>query len=277
MPTRIRKFGSGGGGGAAGNLKWGPDFGGTDGDQFQATAQAVMDALDLDGNVRGDCTISLFDVAPSFEPVLGSGAITLFEVGVEGTLSGRAQVAELRYITGQTLASKDCWVPNGALCPDDTNKNLDDLWLSTLTTGNGPSDVYIGFDLSMFPAAATVLSASLTLNETGNPSNERTINLFKLTNAGEAWDETTIKCSTRPGADGASLQSIVSAAGGADQTYSLNSSWLTRLDDRMGSASVTFLLQMANTSAFRDFEDKDEGTNNHLGPRLTLDFTVPVV
>lgn len=157
--------------------------------------------------------------------------------------------------------------------PTDVVRNATDLQLDgTVATRK---DVYFAFDLSAYPAASTVTAATLYLKPTTGPTLQYTASMFKIADADETWDETTMKCSNKKAASGGALDAgIVVPTGTAEIATTLGANAISRLDARMGTTSVTFLLT-APTGSSTTFESKDEGTADSSGPRLELTFTIP--
>lgn len=178
-------------------------------------------------------------------------------------------------ITGR-LAGKDSWVPNIALCPDDTNKNGTDLNVEGVIATK--KDSYFGWDLSTLPTGATVSAATLTVNVATAPLVAiGGVDLNHIADGSETWAEATIICSTKPALT--QFQNDAASWGSTgEKSITLNATARARIAARMGVGFYTIALAAPNT-LFTNMvlESTDEGTNDTLGPRLTLTYSKTVI
>jgi hypothetical protein len=182
-------------------------------------------------------------------------------------------VTRVQITPSQMLAGKDSWVDVTAGCVGGgTNHDGSDLQCEGLPTSR--KDPIFGWDLSGFPSNATVLSADVTLNQISAPGVTGTNTLNTISSANETWTEGGVVCNNIPAA--ASSAGTFSNSGTGEKTISLNSTGLSAIETAMGSTS--FSLRMTTTALVTNhsFESADEGTNDTLGPRLDVVFTVPV-
>lgn len=246
----------------------------------EVVASAVLPALEVVHDpvvVTAEASLSELRVAHD-AAVLAAPSVSLPELQVvHNAVSQGTTVPAPTFIASREaplngfLASKDSWVDTVAGCVANDNHNATDLELAAAT-----KDIYFAFDLSGFPAASTVTAATLRWNVKQIATTAATVSLFKITDANEGWSESTIRCDNRPPADGAAVQTwAVGMNNLGERSLALNAGWLTRLDDRMGTSSCTFLIQAGAQVGTAIIESKDEGTANDSGPRLTLTFTSP--
>jgi len=278
----------GGGGGGTGIVVWGPDFGeSSDDNTFNVdVGDPTFPQLDLNG------TVATITSTPAFTQldlvgtaVTVTSTLTLPQVDLNGTVATvSSTVPFLDYLTSQMLASKDSWAETtkvAGTCVVDVNHNATDLVVSNVAIDNN-SQALCGFDLSGFPsglAGSAIEAATLTLRVKTAPTvTAATHRAQAITTATETWSETTVKCSNWPTADGGNGQvdlSVGTGTAGTDVSWNLLSgtSFAGRIAARMGVGTFTVLLSdqtVGGKSAV--YESKDEGTNNSLGPRLTLQF-----
>jgi len=257
-------------------VEWGPQFGGTDGDEFNVGVSAVVNALALDHQKTVASQLVMDRLALDHIKIVGC-QLVMNTLALDHTKSVGVDVTELQYATSAILAGKDSWCETVALCPVDVTHDATDLEVSGTVAAT--RDAYMAWDLSGFPASSTVTAATFRLHLKTAALVSQDINIFKITNANEgAWTEAGLKCSNRPAADGAAMQSFATGTtSDVEIVIALNATVLTRIDDRMGAGFVTFLLQNQVASVLTSvFESADEGTDNAEGPRLEITFTVPV-
>jgi hypothetical protein len=322
--TQFKKGGTPGGAGVIADVRWGPDFGGEDGDQFNVGVEidvtdvslvhekqvgvnvdiediaiestqsigvnADIEDVALSHTKSVGCNIDLDNLALSHEKSIGVNAdITdvaisntksvgvnadITDIALSHTKSVGVDISSLTWQTSDILSPKDVWTPTVALCPDDANKNGTDLEVSG--TAAATKDAYIAWDLAGFPSNATVTAATLKLKVKTPPAASQTINTFSLADGDEGWSETGMICSNREPANGANKQAFSSGTTAVELNISLVAAWLTRIEDRMGVGFMTILLQNAAANVLSTiFESADEGTDNALGPRLSITFTTP--
>jgi hypothetical protein len=277
---------SGGGGGDPPVVEIGPEYG-----------EPIHSILFTVDPILLETELVAIDLTLSVAPLLAE----TFIVPVTLTLSADPLLQEIEYAAISltlsvafasgivTAPTKDVWTPTVAACPDNANKDGSPLRVSG--TAGATSDGYIGFDMAAL-GSQTINSAKLILWVTTAPATSQTINTFKLTNANETWSETTMTCSNRVPADGASVQNFTSGtAAGVWRVITLNSSWISRLQDRLGVGVASFLLQNASGNVLTtEFETKDRsdrrcyqqnvvGTLNQGGSGVdpSHDFDHPVV
>lgn len=199
-------------------------------------------------------------LGPSFGDGVSSVAMSVGTVSVSGT-------------TTAVMASKDAWVDNVALCPQDGNHGTEDLLLHGVIATR--KDAYMGWDLTAYPAAASVSAASVTLNLKTSAPGGNAVQLQGIGAANEGWAEDTIRCSNKPAltyvADSSTMRS--DGAAGVDQASSLQPAARTRIGERMGVGTFTVVLIDPGIGLESAWESKDEGTNNAAGPRLTFTWS----
>jgi hypothetical protein len=205
----------------------------------------------------------------------GAEAIAHAEKQTMAMRTSQADVSLLQYTMTPLLASKDSWCDVIAGCVVDDNHNGTDLQSEGVTATK--KDIIVGWDLSGLPTGATVTAASLTMNLKTAATVGVGVNLALIAAANEGWNETTVRCSTIPASDGNTAHTIQNIRTDVlgDQTEDLSSVARTRIGTRMGVGAFSMRLSLVSAAATNAvFESKDEGTNNALGPRLTLTFTV---
>lgn len=211
--------------------------------------------------------------------VAGSPFIPALAVSYSGTrMTG--SITQVQWNVGSHLSVKDSWTETVALCPADTNHDGTDLEVAStvaLTT-----DSYIAWDLSQFSGAiGTSIAGSIFLrcNLDPTPLNFN-INIFGISNGSENWNETTIKCSTRPAASGTVLASFSVPTNGSGTDIIIPFDDVTaqalknRIRDRMGSGICTVLLQGITAARATRFLDVgvSGGAKDSLGTRLQLTY-----
>lgn len=274
-------------------VAWGPDFGeGSGNNTFTVSTQILSDNVALTANKSIGINSTVDNLAVVNDKSIGINTIvdnlaisnnksincTLLNdlLSLENTKSVGINIENTEFVTSDILVPHDSWVPTVVLCPDNANKNGTDLEVSGTVAAT--KDIYMKWDLSGLPASSTVTAAQLKLHVKTAPVLSQTINMFKIPNTDEGvWTEGAITCSNRPLADGGSLQDFESGTTNDTAiTINLNSSWLTRIDDRMGVGFCTILLQNTALDLLTTiFESADEGTNNANGPRLNISFNTP--
>lgn len=173
---------------------------------------------------------------------------------------------------GTILAAKDTYTDDIALCPAPVNVNHNGEDLITDGVVATKRIIFVGFDVSTLPAGAVVTSATLTINRVNTSLTDNTVDLRRLADGDEGWNEAVIRCDNDP-AVGAILQSAAIGLTAGEKVITLNAAWIARIQARLGVGNVSIIvdspaLQVANT-----FEATDQGVNDALGPRLTLDIT----
>ena len=264
MPVRFWTGGDEGdtGGGSPGSVtvSWGPNFGGTDGDQFQLSASPNLDALALEGALDGQATFT-FDNAHFIQMQTIAESIADFN----NTLC-----FELNYST----APHDCTTIAGSV----VNQNNLDLVVGTVLALENKS--FIAFDLNFNNSindAYTVEDATLELTHALAAGGAQTISIRTLSDPANdepeeatGWDETTITGSNEPAQTAAHQTfSVAGTEGVGDvETISLNATVQGIIQDRIdnGTNHITFILTSADTGP-STFEDDESGAN---GPTLYL-------
>jgi hypothetical protein len=286
MPVRYRRnTTAGGGGGPAPTVRWTAH--GADEPMMLGTA-ALPDLLTMQ-QAAAELGVELSAVlihtalnlggqaqVPSFDLTQPVTCAPLRSLALSAPLAARtaaADITQLRFTCSQMMNTKDVWVPADAGCVDNANKDGQDL---ILETGASRKDVYIGFDLSALPSTATVISSTFRCYCRQIPTGGATVNSFQIADADEGWVETTLVCSNRPPADGASPQGMTIIGTVGEKAVTLNSTWVSRIAARIGVGPVTFLLQAGNTQVGQGIlEAADQGTDDSRGPRLDITFTLP--
>lgn len=273
----------GGGGGSPGTgvVEWGAAFGGTDGDAPRATCSMVTGQLALEAQINGTGSMGNGEAHVSFAQPLQ--ALCSSDAGVleyAATLNGNGVVASLTYETGEILASKDSFTPTAQTlgnCNDNANKNGQDLRVGNVLLVENTPVIYFAFNLTGFPANATVTQALLSLKPTAAPLLGHDYHVRGIASAGENWTEAGITCSTRPALT-APDHTFTQPSNANDLTLDITAAFASYIAGRMGSAN-TCTLAIEDREAvgqIQVYESKDEGTNNAQGPRLQLRLTVPV-
>lgn len=263
------KTASGAGGSAS--VAWGPSFGGVDGDQFSAGVALAMDAIALENDKSIGVAVVMDAIALENTTSIGINA-TMPELAMEHTKTVGVDVSQVEIATSGILAPKDVYCDTVALCPVDTNRDASNLLVSG--TAAATADAYMAWDLSVFPPTATITAATLTLNVTVAPLASQTINVFKIANADETWDEVVMKCSDRKAADGAAMQSFAGGTVTGDISVTLNATVIARLQARLGVGYCTLLLQNAAANLLSTTFQRGDG--NASGPRLALTMNLAV-
>ena len=182
-------------------------------------------------------------------------------------------VSRLHFTTSQILATKDSWVDVTVGCVGGgTNRNGTDLQSEGIVATR--KDPIFGWDVTGFPSNATVLSATVRLQQINAPVTSGTSTLNTIAAANEGWSESTVVCNNIP-AVVASAGTFSNAASGA-KTITLNATGRSALQTAMGSTSFSLRQTVGGLVTNHSYESADQGTNDSLGPRLSIVFTVPV-
>lgn len=202
----------------------------------------------------------MFTVGPNYGDGSPSFSLSVGAVTVAG-------------VTTAVLATKDTWVPEVVGCADNTNKNGTNLQLEGIVATR--KDTYMGWDLSSYPAAATVSSATLSVYVT-SPATTTIggVDLNHLANADEGWSESGLTCSTSPALT--SFQNTTTNfASSGDKSITLNSTATTRMASRMGSGvySIVFTVGTLYTNAQLQSKDSGGSPGNASGPRLSFSWS----
>lgn len=205
------------------------------------------------------------------------GTVTMPQSDLAHTkVTAGSTISEMRFLTSEIIAGKDLVVNNPAACVGaGGNRDGQDLEIDGSTTT--PRISFMAWDLSIFPSNATVTAATLYVECKTAGTSGTNYTLHEITDGNETWNETTVVCSDAPGSNG-SMQTWSSAfdSTGA-KSLALNSTALSRIEERMGAGYFTIRMQggaLQLTTAV--LESKDEGTNDAKGPRIHIEFTVPI-
>jgi hypothetical protein len=224
---------------------------------WESTAEVDTPKLEIDTTARLPVMVGL-----ALE-IAGTKLVTgLAEVEVDAILQPpnvilRPKVVARPGLVGRTwwvtFYQYGVWVPTATtlgVCNDNTNKFGQDV---TVRSGR---DGYFKF----FPPQVQWLDWSLVekiwLDMRVTTSEAETVNLdlFKIADAHEGWDPTTITCSNRPPADGAALQSVtwpwaVDSDHAQSRTIELNAAWVQRFKDRAAAnGQVTILMRTTHAT-----------------------------
>lgn len=197
-----------------------------------------------------------------------------FGEGTELTVSFDITSATSSWVsTNGPLASKDVWIPNVALCPDNLNKNLTDLQVNGVVVSR--NDTYVGWDLSALPTGATVSAASLIVNlKTAPITATGGVDLSHVSDANEGWAEGTLTCSGALGLTQFQNEAAGTWVGTGDKTITLNSTARSRIAARMGVGNYSIVLTAPNPLfTLMSLQSKDSLGTPANGPRLALTFS----
>ena len=285
-------------GGGSGEVAWGPDFGGTDGDQFNVGVSGPsLTALALEGEQTVGVAPALTSLVAVYEPNGVGASATMDTLALEGNTAGvgasfgtdgtlaidafnnaaAGAWSDPIWTPAFTAPDKDCTIIQGSAV------NQDGLTLISLDAVSGDSEIYLSFPLNTggvdLPANPTVTAATLTFFLAVAQVGANTMDTFGLADADDAspgWGETTITGSNEPATSGASKQSFTVAnlqGIGSTQAIVLNSTWLTFLQGKLTSniAFVTFVIKPNTASGLSTFSSRT-GANP---PTLSLTFLTP--
>lgn len=268
------------GGVALTTARWGPDFGGTDGDQFSVGVSANLTNLALDSTdllVGGSLTMPT--VAADFAGAPG-------RVGVHAAMPALAlnttdlavgvDTTSLTWKIPLYASEQEVWWDELAACVGTTNHPNEDLQIDGVAATR--KDAIWKWNFFDFDANATVTAASLKVRVKTAPVLAATLNLHRIANAAENWVEADVDCNANPAA-GANLQNFAIPAATGEITVVLNAAWLTRISTRFGAGpgnngncSMMGISNLANGPFTLEGADADADR-----PRLTnLTWTTPV-
>jgi hypothetical protein len=246
--------------------------------QADVALTTLESSIDLP-NVQLDVVFNALDVATDFPNVQADIAFNALEASSDFK-NVQAKTNALTVEMQQNLAEKDSFVPVATTlgaCNDDGNKDTQDLFVSAAALQND-ARAYMAWDLSGLPTGISdaTLIPTLRLKPSINGNLVGVNRTFQhIANAGEGWDETTIKCSTTPA--GTDFQTATQPTGTADWAVVLDEDASIRIAARMGVGFYTVVVRDSQVGgASSTFESKDQGTNDDLGPRLTIQFDIAV-
>lgn len=185
----------------------------------------------------------------------------------------------LSAVLTDALAGKDTWADNVVLCPINTAHPATDLQLEGVVR----KDIWMAWDLTSRPAGATVSAATLKLNVKTAALTGDNSTLAHIPNADETWNEATLRCDSgaAPGGpitltdfQGPLANTFWTSVG--EKSIALNSTARTRIASRMSVGFYSIVLRASVLHTNCVLESADEGTDNILGPRLSLTYTAPL-
>jgi hypothetical protein len=251
-------------------VEWVPGY--TD-QQPEVETELALVEIDAATEINAETELAT-NVAP-LVTASAEGELTMPQLDLVNSTSGQAEIDTVQLDASAFLASKDSWVDDLAVCAgSDNNHNAIDLEIDD--TAATRKITYVSFDLSSFPATATVVSADVILNVVDRnvaPADPTDITIDAVPASGEGWDEATIKCSDDPGSDGTAQTADIDDTTG-DKTIALTGARLTKIQNRLGQSSCSFVVRMATALQTASLQSKDGPGTTSNGPRLRLTLTV---
>ncbi len=264
-------------GGGAATVEIGPNYGdATKSETFTTGATVSIGDQSLEfGAVTAGGTVTAPAHTIAHDAVTAGGTVTApAHTTAFSPQTAGATISELSFSTTTIIADKDVVVNDTVGCVGaGGNRDGQDLEINGGTTT--PRISFIAWDLSGFPAGATVTAATLYVECKTAGTSGTNYTLHKISNANETWAESTLVCSGAPASAG-NMQTWSAAFNSTGaKTLALNGTVLARIEERMGVGFFTLRIEggaLQVVSAV--LESKDEGTNDALGPRIDLAFTV---
>ena len=175
-----------------GNVAWGPDFGGADGDNFNVNAGVSIGDITLDGAtaVNGTMTLPAISLAGQTS---ATTALTIPALSLAGSRTVRGTLTGEYTVTGMQ-AKRDTYLDENT--PTTAYGSATNLLAKTnAAVGNNRQHTYVAFDLTGVQGTVTSATVSLRISTTATLGETATYTVFThpsapFVEASATWNNT---------------------------------------------------------------------------------------